>query len=59
MQKDADEITGLFPVLSVMDYGEGRIVFIGDKGLFMNCWLDKLDNEELGLNIVKWLGKKL
>jgi hypothetical protein len=59
MQKDADEITGPFPVLSVMDYGEGRIVFMGAKGLFMNGWLDKLDNEELGLNIVKWLGKKL
>ena len=58
-EKDADEITGPFPVLSVMDYGEGRIVFMGDKGLFMNTWLDDLKNADLGLNIVKWLVKNL
>lgn len=58
-EKDADEITGPFPVLSVMGYGEGRVVFMGDKGLFLNSWLDNLDNKDLGLNIVKWLVKLL
>ena len=58
-KQDADEKTGPFPVLSVMDYGEGRVVFMGDKGLFMNCWLDKLQNKDLGWNIVKWLVKLL
>jgi hypothetical protein len=59
MKKDADEKPGPFPVLSVMDYGEGRIVFMGDKSLFVNSWLDEYDNKKLGLNIVKWLVKLL
>lgn len=58
-EKDANEITGPFPVLSVMDYGEGRVVFMGDTDLFMNTWLDNLDDMDLGLNIVKWLVKLL
>jgi len=53
--KDNDEKSGPFPVLSVMEYGKGRIVFIGDGGLFINSWLDKLADEKLGLNIVNWL----
>jgi hypothetical protein len=58
-EKDANEITGPFPVLSVMDYGEGRVVFMGDSSLFLNTWLYHLDDMDLGLNIVKWLVKLL
>jgi len=58
MKKDSDEITGSFPVLSEMTYGKGRIVFIGDRGLFINAWLDHLDNGQLGLNIVNWLANR-
>lgn len=54
-EKESDEISGPFPVLSEMGYGNGGIVFIGDSGLFINDWIDKLDNEKLGINIVKWL----
>lgn len=55
LEEDIDEISGPFPVLSVMDYGQGKIVFFGDGGLFRNCWLDRLDDKQLGLNIVDWL----
>jgi hypothetical protein len=54
-EKESDEITGSFPVLSVMEYRKGKIVFMGDGSTFINLWLDQLDNEQLGLNIVKWL----
>lgn len=54
-EEDNDEISGRFPVLSVMDYGLGKIVFFGDGDLFSNDWLDNLDDKQLGLNIVDWL----
>ena len=61
-EEDNDEISGPFPVLSVMDYGLGKIVFIGDGELFTNVWFLKastnawfLDDKQLGLNIVDWL----
>lgn len=55
VEKDPDEITGPFPILSEMTYGKGKIVFIGSRSLFINDWLNSLDNGQLGLNIVNWL----
>ena len=55
--KERDEVSGPFPVLSEMSYGSGRIVFIGSNYAFINDWIEKLDNERLGLNIVKWLAE--
>lgn len=53
--KDFDETTNRFPVLSKMSYEEGKIVFIGDDFMFANFWSEKLNNMQLGLNIVRWL----
>ena len=54
--KEGDEASGPFPVLSEMSYGNGKIVFIGDNGIFLNGWIkDDSGNQQLGLNTVKWL----
>ena len=57
--KDKDEKSSRFPVLAEMTYGNGKIVFMGDSSLFTNGWLDKLDNKQLGVNIVKWLAEPI
>ena len=44
--------------MSVMEYDKGKIVFMGDYGLFVNGWLDESGGEQLGLNIVNWLAKR-
>lgn len=56
--KESTEITGPFPVLSEMTYGNGRIVFIGSKRVFNNDWVYlNQDNGQLGINSVHWLAK--
>lgn len=57
--KDKDEKRGRFPVLSEMRYGNGKIVFMSDSSLFTNGWRDKLNNEQVGVNIVKWLAEPI
>jgi len=56
--QQTSEETGPFPVLSVLEYGEGRVVF-GDASVFMNGWFDQLDALYLVWNIVRWLGGTL
>ena len=52
---EADEPAGPLPVLAVLEYGEGRIAFLGDGMLFTNYWLSETGNRTLALNLFKWL----
>ena len=40
-----------------MNYGKGKIVFMGSNFQFSNDWGRMLDDERLGLNIIKELAK--
>ncbi|MEN6554200.1 MAG: DUF4350 domain-containing protein [Methanobacterium sp.] len=50
--------SGNFPIISKMEYGNGRIIFMTSYFQFSNYWIDKLNNKMLGLNVVKWLVHK-
>ena len=54
-KKQVNEESGPFPVLAAMGYGTGRIVFTGGASFIMNGWIDKLDDQQLALNIIDWL----
>ena len=53
--QDEFEVLGRFPVLAVSRYGTGKVVAIGDPGLFFNCWLGYYDHSDLAQNIFEWL----
>jgi hypothetical protein len=53
--QEAGEPAGPLPVLAVLEYGEGRIAFLGDGMLFTNYWLSETGNRTLALNLFKWL----
>ena len=57
-KRQPGEKTGPFPVLAVMNYGDGRIVFAGNGIIMMNGWIDDLDDKKLALNIIDWLLKR-
>jgi len=46
------------PVLAVSEFGEGRVVCIGDGSLFRNRFINEFYNKQLVLNIVDWLSKE-
>lgn len=52
------DTSGHFPVLSKMEHGKGRIIFIDSYFQWSNDWGRYVDNEQLGLNIIKWLARK-
>jgi len=56
--QDEFEVVGSFPVLAVSQYESGRVVAIGDRGLFVNAWLDNYDHYDLAQNIFEWLSVK-
>ncbi|MTK64179.1 MAG: protein kinase, partial [Methanobacterium sp.] len=56
--KDANETSGPFPVFSTMTYGNGKIVFFGSVGDFMNSWLYRSNGWIIGLNSLNWLSNK-
>lgn len=57
-EKDPNEATGPLPVVSQMDYGEGKIVFIGTSVTFSNGMLYRTNGWKLGLNSVNWLADR-
>lgn len=54
-QKDPDETSGPLPVISQMQYGSGKVVFIGAAYSFVNSVMYRSDAWKLGLNSVNWL----
>jgi hypothetical protein len=54
-QKDPNEKSGPFPVLSTMEYGKGKIVFMGAAGTLTNYMIYRDNGWKLGLNSVNWL----
>ncbi|MDX9693947.1 MAG: DUF4350 domain-containing protein [Methanothermobacter sp.] len=53
--KEADEAKGPLPLISAMEYGRGKIIFIGSAQTFVNAWLYRSNGWKLGLNSVNWL----
>jgi hypothetical protein len=45
--QDGSEALGRFPVLAVSRYGSGKVVALGDSGLFVNDWLDNYGHFDL------------
>ena len=43
------------PVAAALEFGKGRIIFIGHDGFIGNTDLDKYDNLRFGLNMIDWL----
>jgi len=57
-QKSFNETSGPLPVLSVMEYGKGKIVFMGAVSTFVNSWIYRDNGWKLGLNSVYWLADR-
>lgn len=54
-KKDPGERSGPLPVVSEMQYGKGKIVFMGAAASFINAMIYRSDGWKLGLNTVDWL----
>lgn len=54
-QKDTNETSGPLPVVSQMEYGEGKVVFMGASGTYMNYLFYRDNGWKLGLNSINWL----
>ncbi len=52
--QDEDEETESSSVLNAVEYGEGRVVVIGDQNTFGNAFGGWADNRKLWLNIFQW-----
>ncbi len=46
-------------VAAVSNYGKGRIACIGDNSLWSSRFLDGFDNNDLLLNLVKWVSREV
>ena len=53
--KDANELSGPFPILSTMNYGNGKVVFMGLVRSLSNNFLYRNNGWTIGLNAVNWL----
>ncbi len=56
--KDPNETGGPLPVISDMNYGQGKVVFMGAGGSFINAMIYRSDTWKLGLNTVNWLANR-
>jgi len=56
--KDPNEKGGPLPVISEMNYGKGKVVFMGAAGSFINAMIYRSDAWKLGLNTVNWLANR-
>ncbi len=56
--KDPNETGGPLPVISEMNYGKGKVVFMGAGASFMNAFIYRGDTWKLGLNTVNWLANR-
>jgi eukaryotic-like serine/threonine-protein kinase len=54
-QRDPNETGGPLPVISQMQYGKGKIVFMGAAATFVNSFIYRGNGWKLGLNSVNWL----
>jgi len=52
---DNNETPGPFPLWSSLEYGQGKVVFFGAAGTFMNSWLYRSNGWKVGLNSIYWL----
>jgi Protein kinase domain/Domain of unknown function (DUF4350) len=57
-KKDPNEKSGPFPVVSEMEYGKGKVVFMGAASSFINAMVYRSNTWKLGLNSVNWLSNK-
>ncbi|KAF5079751.1 DUF4350 domain-containing protein [Methanobacterium aggregans] len=53
--KESGEASGPLSLVSAMDYGNGRVVFMGAVGSYVNSWIYRTNGWKLGLNSVNWL----
>jgi hypothetical protein len=53
--QDSDEPTKSNSILNALEYGEGRIIVVGDQNVFGNTYLGLGDNLKLLANSVEWL----
>ena len=59
MEREEINKEGPFPVIKMVESGEGRVVFMSDASMFINDMLDRYDNKELFFTIVEQhLGNK-
>lgn len=49
------EPQGRLPVVQAREYGEGRVVVVGDQNIFGDAWLHYGDNFEFLMNTFQWL----
>jgi hypothetical protein len=52
---DALEPRGPLPVVAAREYGQGRVVVVGDQNIFGDAWLHFGNNFELFMNSIQWL----
>lgn len=52
------EPIGPLEVVTAHEYGEGRIVVVGDQNIFGDAWLHFANNFELFMNSIDWISKK-
>lgn len=58
LKKDTIESTGPLPVLSQMEYGKGRVIFMGGALTFSNAIIYRGNGWKLGINSVNWLADR-
>jgi hypothetical protein len=56
-RQDPEEPTKSNSILNALEFGDGRIVVVGDQNVFGNAYLGVGDNIHLLMNIVEWLSK--
>ena len=53
--QDSTEPSGPFPVVAAAEFGQGRLVVVGDQNIFGDEWLFIGQNFELACNAFQWL----
>ena len=53
--KDANETSGPLPVLSYMNYGKGKVIFMSSADTFINSFIYRDNGWKLEMNSVNWL----
>ncbi|MHA2302455.1 MAG: DUF4350 domain-containing protein, partial [Candidatus Thorarchaeota archaeon] len=43
------------PLGIAFDYGEGRVMMIGESDIFYNSWVSRGNNSLFGINLIRWL----
>ncbi len=57
-EQDADQPSGTYGVLAVVDNGAGRILAVGDSSWMVNGWIEVNDNLQLAKNAFTWLARQ-